>query len=48
MTQIDVATGHEMYVTSNKEYADKSTDEYLYIDYPHLGDKVQPGRFVYI
>ena len=37
-----------MYVTSNKEYADKSTDEYLYIDYPHLGDKVQPGRFVYI
>lgn len=48
LTQIDVATGHEMYVTSNKEYADKSTDEYLYIDYPHLGGKVQPGRFVYI
>ncbi|WFD32675.1 pyruvate kinase [Malassezia sp. CBS 17886] len=44
----EVKAGNEFFVTTNPAYADKSTSEYLYIDYERLPQKVQSGRTIYI
>jgi pyruvate kinase len=40
--------GHEFYVTTDPQYADKCSDKYLYIDYVNLAKKVEVGKFIYI
>lgn len=45
---VKVKEGHEMIVTTDPQYADKCTAEYLYIDYPNLPHKVEPDRKIYI
>ena len=45
---VKISMGHEFYVTTNDEFADKCSLEYLYIDYKNLAKKVEVGRTIYV
>ncbi|KAF9579202.1 Pyruvate kinase, partial [Lunasporangiospora selenospora] len=40
--------GHEMIFTTDDEYAEKSTDTVLYIDYKNLTKVLEPGKVIFI
>jgi pyruvate kinase len=40
--------GHEFYVTTDPQYAEKCSDKYLYIDYSNLAKKVDVGKSIFI
>lgn len=43
-----IEAGHKFIVTTDPQYADKCSAEYLFIDYPNLAAKVKPGRIIYV
>ncbi len=45
---VKITAGHEFYVTTNDEYADKCSATHLYIDYKNLPKKVEPGKTIYV
>ncbi|CCV00390.1 unnamed protein product [Malassezia sympodialis ATCC 42132] len=45
---IPIKAGHEFIVTTDPAYEQKCSDQYLYIDYLNLAQKVEPERIIYI
>lgn len=45
---VKIQIGHEFYVTTDDQYADKCSDKYLYIDYKNLPKKVEVGKLIYV
>lgn len=45
---VKISIGHEFYVTTDEQYADKGSDKYLYIDYKNLAKKVDVGKLIYV
>jgi pyruvate kinase len=45
---VKIQTGHEFYVTTDPQYAQKCSDKYLYIDYANLAKKVDVGKSIFI
>lgn len=43
-----VSAGHKFIVTTDPQYAEKCSTEYLFIDYANLAAKVKPGRVIYV
>ena len=43
-----ISMGHEFIVTTDPQYAEKCSAEYLFIDYENLPAKVKPGRVIFV
>ncbi|CAF1286311.1 unnamed protein product [Rotaria magnacalcarata] len=47
-SEVDLKNGATIYLTTDPQYANKSTDEHLYIDYKNIINVVTPGSRVFI
>lgn len=46
--EIDLQRGKQICVTTNKDYAENCSAEYLYVDYPNITKVVAPGNRIYV
>ncbi|KAG7531442.1 hypothetical protein FFLO_04363 [Filobasidium floriforme] len=45
---IKVDAGHEMYVTTDTQYAENCDDKYMFVDYANLVKVTSPGKLIYV
>lgn len=45
---VNVAQGHEMYVTVDPAYAEACDDKYMYVDYSNIVNVIEPGKLIYV
>ncbi|EIW70081.1 hypothetical protein TREMEDRAFT_38747 [Tremella mesenterica DSM 1558] len=47
-TDVPIPAGHEFWVTTDKQYAEACTAEYLFMDYANLVKVTSPGKLIYV
>ncbi|TIB35466.1 hypothetical protein E3P86_02660 [Wallemia ichthyophaga] len=45
---INIAQGHEFYVTTDDSYAEACDDQFMYLDYKNIVNVIEPGKLIYV
>ncbi|KAF9289498.1 Pyruvate kinase [Linnemannia elongata] len=46
--EVPISAGHQMIITTDDQYAEACTGEYMYVDYKNLTKVITPGKVIYV